>query len=539
MREAFTDFLLGLLDPDPTTRWTPRQAARHPFLTGEPFRGPFQPQPDLTRANAPPRAAPGVPMAIPGGGNAVAAAAVAAAAAAASPWATSPHVHAQAHAAAVAAVHAQMSLRQAPGSYAGLAQSQPLQVQPQAAKQAQQPEYSAAHSLQRIMPPGASARGAAHSSGQQALSFGAGMLMSPPSRAFNAQLKFSDAQMQQMQALSETQQVHGGVMPLLHTPFHVGSVGAAQGMFSASFQPSSVSTYQAALAAAGAALEERQQATLLSQSIQQAALASYQAQQAQLAQSPLTSAAALAWGASQAQEKAASAWHASESSVGHRYSYTAPLIPQQEQLPQQQHQPLHRWASIDGSTEETPRREASTAVEDEPNPADWDPLWSDDLLREDEGGARQATGHSPGVAVGVAAATFSALSREGTGRAAQPAMAPSAKNPYDSVWSPGQQQQQALTRNKDLNSGSVDKAAAIAATAVASAERLQGLQYTAQQLSQMNNQQGPRVPASINEASNGGDAGNMMWSPSRQQSLPVAPTAPQQPMQRLHGFDLK
>ena len=33
-RSAFTDFLLGVLDLDPTSRWTPRQAAQHPFITG-------------------------------------------------------------------------------------------------------------------------------------------------------------------------------------------------------------------------------------------------------------------------------------------------------------------------------------------------------------------------------------------------------------------------------------------------------------------------------------------------------------------------
>ena len=45
-RESFTDFLLGLLELDPAVRWTPRQALRHPFITGEPFHGPFQPQPE-------------------------------------------------------------------------------------------------------------------------------------------------------------------------------------------------------------------------------------------------------------------------------------------------------------------------------------------------------------------------------------------------------------------------------------------------------------------------------------------------------------
>lgn len=33
-REAFVDFLLGVLDLNPATRWTPRQAMQHPFITG-------------------------------------------------------------------------------------------------------------------------------------------------------------------------------------------------------------------------------------------------------------------------------------------------------------------------------------------------------------------------------------------------------------------------------------------------------------------------------------------------------------------------
>ena len=45
-REAFLDLLLGVLDLDPTSRWTPRQAMQHPFVTGSPFTGPFQPQQD-------------------------------------------------------------------------------------------------------------------------------------------------------------------------------------------------------------------------------------------------------------------------------------------------------------------------------------------------------------------------------------------------------------------------------------------------------------------------------------------------------------
>jgi dual specificity protein kinase YAK1 len=41
-RTAFVDFVQGLLALDPLQRWTPQQAAKHPFITGEKFTGPFQ-----------------------------------------------------------------------------------------------------------------------------------------------------------------------------------------------------------------------------------------------------------------------------------------------------------------------------------------------------------------------------------------------------------------------------------------------------------------------------------------------------------------
>ncbi|CAK9227367.1 unnamed protein product [Sphagnum jensenii] len=48
-RTIFADFLRGLVECDPNKRWTPSQAAQHPFLTGEPFDGPFKPQPEIPR----------------------------------------------------------------------------------------------------------------------------------------------------------------------------------------------------------------------------------------------------------------------------------------------------------------------------------------------------------------------------------------------------------------------------------------------------------------------------------------------------------
>lgn len=41
-RRAFVDFVQGLLNLDPIQRWSPQQAAKHPFITGEKFTGPYQ-----------------------------------------------------------------------------------------------------------------------------------------------------------------------------------------------------------------------------------------------------------------------------------------------------------------------------------------------------------------------------------------------------------------------------------------------------------------------------------------------------------------
>jgi len=49
LRESLLDFLRGLLRTDPTARWTAMQASRHPFITGEPFHGPYEPEPPQVR----------------------------------------------------------------------------------------------------------------------------------------------------------------------------------------------------------------------------------------------------------------------------------------------------------------------------------------------------------------------------------------------------------------------------------------------------------------------------------------------------------
>jgi dual specificity protein kinase YAK1 len=42
-RNSFVDFVTGLLQMDPTKRWTPQQAKLHPFITGEKLTQPFRP----------------------------------------------------------------------------------------------------------------------------------------------------------------------------------------------------------------------------------------------------------------------------------------------------------------------------------------------------------------------------------------------------------------------------------------------------------------------------------------------------------------
>ncbi|XP_024516982.1 dual specificity protein kinase YAK1 homolog isoform X1 [Selaginella moellendorffii] len=65
-RLSFLDFLRGLVRFDPKSRWTPHQAAQHPFVTEQPFTGPFEPLPET------PRTPVGHPMTVehnPGAGH--------------------------------------------------------------------------------------------------------------------------------------------------------------------------------------------------------------------------------------------------------------------------------------------------------------------------------------------------------------------------------------------------------------------------------------------------------------------------------------
>ncbi|WJX93360.1 dual specificity protein kinase yak1 [Trifolium repens] len=45
-RLALIDFLRGLVEFDPAKRWSPFQASKHPFITGEPFTHPYRPSPE-------------------------------------------------------------------------------------------------------------------------------------------------------------------------------------------------------------------------------------------------------------------------------------------------------------------------------------------------------------------------------------------------------------------------------------------------------------------------------------------------------------
>ncbi|KAJ7522793.1 hypothetical protein O6H91_18G026700 [Diphasiastrum complanatum] len=48
-RLSFIDFIRGLVQFDPVRRWTPHQAASHPFVTEQPFSGPFKPVSEAPR----------------------------------------------------------------------------------------------------------------------------------------------------------------------------------------------------------------------------------------------------------------------------------------------------------------------------------------------------------------------------------------------------------------------------------------------------------------------------------------------------------
>nr|CAB3488169.1 unnamed protein product [Digitaria exilis] len=68
-RLALVDFLKGLLEFDPNKRWSPLQALYHPFITGEPFTGPYEPVPETARIVSMPVARAAAIDHNPGGGH--------------------------------------------------------------------------------------------------------------------------------------------------------------------------------------------------------------------------------------------------------------------------------------------------------------------------------------------------------------------------------------------------------------------------------------------------------------------------------------
>ncbi|KAI3656201.1 hypothetical protein MP638_002650 [Amoeboaphelidium occidentale] len=58
LRECFLDFVSGLLKLNPLERWSPQQAKLHPFITGQPFVGPFTPPMEYSKARRPDHAMP-------------------------------------------------------------------------------------------------------------------------------------------------------------------------------------------------------------------------------------------------------------------------------------------------------------------------------------------------------------------------------------------------------------------------------------------------------------------------------------------------
>ncbi|AAW45566.2 yeast yak1, putative [Cryptococcus deneoformans JEC21] len=52
-RRSFVDFAEGLLNMDPIKRWSPQQALKHPFITGEKWTGPWQPDATTTAKKLP------------------------------------------------------------------------------------------------------------------------------------------------------------------------------------------------------------------------------------------------------------------------------------------------------------------------------------------------------------------------------------------------------------------------------------------------------------------------------------------------------
>lgn len=110
-RHTMSSIRACLQDLDPSTRWTPQQALQHPFITQQRFTGPFQPQQAQQERGRPMmRGHPGQAgghlgqAGQPGGSPYESSMSSMYHSPMAAIMATSPEFHAQAHAAAMAAL---------------------------------------------------------------------------------------------------------------------------------------------------------------------------------------------------------------------------------------------------------------------------------------------------------------------------------------------------------------------------------------------------------------------------------------------------
>ena len=376
-REVFTDFLLGLLDVDPLTRWTPRQAQMHPFITGAPFSGPFQASPDPTIVSSPMStsslplsgfmATPGIPMSIPQPRPRAQNTTMDGLAALLT---SSPQVHAQA--AAMAVVQMQMSLQQQQGR-GGSAGGDGMPSS----------SYVPAHSLQKIMDPmmasalsqRTSSEGGEMSWRQGGAQMGQSLptpLFSPPSRSFGVHLASMGTPSElPPSSFDPGQQGPHRIMPLMH---HMATGGDHGVTSPVAFQPSSVSTYRSTLAAA---VDSRRDALTMPAPMPRPRLQveSSKAQQREI----------IGVGGNSGTSAQQIKWETPQGVVALE-DLSLPVLQEVTAQPANAGGLSVDTGSNGGNTPRT-KEESPPSVpqqEDLPNPADWDPLWSDDLLAEEE-----------------------------------------------------------------------------------------------------------------------------------------------------------
>jgi dual specificity protein kinase YAK1 len=326
-RKSFTNFLEGLLDLNPGTRWSPRQALQHPFITGKPYKQPFRPTvPDeigesndsMVNQQHPDSTIGGWPVPV---------------AAAPSMMATSPQMHAQAHAAAMAVVQ-QMQLGMSNGAAPGTS------------------PYTPARSLRRITTMSLHAQRSAHSDGidvsagfQQPSSLSSSHPMhffSPPSRSFGVPPPAVTVDMP-VPSFEIGSQGQPRIMPLMPLPGSFTQQQSPALYGAASFQPSSVGTFQSVLATTGNRL-------LSVQNSQVWAEPQYR--------QTVTDAAGGRWGSSHV-------WLGDDLREQQSAHLTTAATPDLEASE------LERTSAAI-----TPHKDRATPVQEEaPNPADWDPLW--------------------------------------------------------------------------------------------------------------------------------------------------------------------